>query len=66
MRGKGLPKMNSSMRGDLLVNVMVYVPEELNKDEKKAIEKLKGSENMVPSESTVSRIFSRLRHIFNR
>jgi molecular chaperone DnaJ len=66
MRGKGLPKMNSSMRGDLLVNVMVYVPEELNKEEKKAIEKLKGSENMVPSQSTVSRIFSRLRHIFNR
>jgi molecular chaperone DnaJ len=65
MRGKGLPKLNSNTRGDLLVNVMVYVPEQLTEEEKKAIEALRGTPNVTPNKSTVSRIFSRLRHIFN-
>jgi len=66
LRGKGLPKMNSSIKGDLLVNVMVYVPENISDTEKAAIESLKNSPNVVPSESTSKRIFSKLRHIFNK
>lgn len=66
LRGKGLPKMNSSERGDLLVNVMVYIPEQLTDAEKSAIESLKDQPNVVPTESTSKRIFSRLRHIFNK
>ncbi|MBD5310923.1 MAG: molecular chaperone DnaJ [Bacteroides sp.] len=66
LRGKGLPRMNSNVKGDLLVNVMVYVPEELSDTEKAAIESLKDSSNIVPTESTAKRIFSRLRHIFNK
>ena len=66
LRGKGLPEMNSSVKGDLLVNVMVYVPEALTDAEKAAIESLKNAPNIVPTESTSKRIFSRLRHIFNK
>ncbi len=66
LRGKGLPQMNSNVRGDLLVNVMVYVPETLSDTEKAAIESLKDAPNVVPTESTSKRIFSRLRHIFNK
>ncbi len=66
LRGKGLPKMNSSVKGDLLVNVMVYVPENLNDKEKSAIESLKDSSNIVPAKSVSERLFSRLRHIFNK
>lgn len=66
LRGKGLPQMNSSVKGDLLVNVMVYVPESLTDAEKAAIESLKDTPNIVPTESTSKRIFSRLRHIFNK
>ena len=66
LRGKGLPQYNSNHHGDLLVNVMVYVPESLNDDERKAIESLQGQPNVTPSQSTIHRIFSRLRHIFNR
>lgn len=58
--------MNTSNRGDLLVNVMVYVPESLTDAEKAAIESLKNTPNVVPTESTAKRIFSRLRHIFNK
>jgi len=66
LRGKGLPKFNSSARGDILVNVMVYMPENLNDTEKAAIESLKDNPNIVPDKSTSQRIFSRLRHIFNK
>lgn len=66
LRGKGLPQMNSNVRGDLLVNVMVYVPENVSDSEKAAIESLRESPNIVPTESTSKRIFSRLRHIFNK
>lgn len=66
LRGKGLPQMNGGAKGDLLVNVMVYVPETLSDTEKAAIESLKDAPNVVPSKSTSERIFSRLRHIFNK
>ena len=65
MRGKGLPDPNRYGTGDMLVNVMVYVPETLSADERKAIESLRGSSNLKPSESIKNRIFSRLRHIFD-
>lgn len=66
LRGKGLPRMNSGEKGDLLVNVMVYVPENLTEAEKAAIESLKNQPNVVPTESTSKRIFSKLRHIFSK
>ncbi len=67
LRGKGLPDPNRYGKGDQLINVMVYVPEALNADERKAIETLRDSNsgNIKPTESTRSRIFSRLRHIFD-
>ena len=58
--------MNGGESGDLLVNVMVYVPEQLSDTEKSAIESLKEAPNIVPTKSTSQRIFSRLRHIFSK
>lgn len=66
LRGKGLPHMNSGQKGDLLVNVMVYVPEALSEQERTAIQSLQGKPNVVPTPQTAGRIFSRLRHIFNK
>ncbi|MDY3912386.1 MAG: molecular chaperone DnaJ [Sodaliphilus sp.] len=66
LRGKGLPSPDGYGTGDLLVNVMVYVPENLNADERAAIEKLRDSANVKPSESIRQRIFSTLRHIFDK
>lgn len=65
LRGKGLPSTEGYGTGDELVNVMVYVPEHLSNEEKAAIEKLKDKPGMRPSESEKSKIFSRLRHIFD-
>ncbi len=65
LRGKGLPSTEGYGTGDELVNVMVYVPENLTSDEKAAFEKLQGSPNMKASQSTKERIFSKLRHVFD-
>ena len=64
LRGKGLPSVNRYGVGDLLVNVTVYVPENLSADEKKTIEGFRNSGNFTPSLSVKNRIFSKLRHMF--
>lgn len=64
LRGKGLPSTEGYGTGDELVNIMVYVPENLNDKEKAAIESLKDSHNVKPSDNAKNRIFSKLRHIF--
>lgn len=64
LRGKGLPTGQGSAYGDELINVMVYIPEKLSDSEKSAIESLKGSPNIQPSESEKQRLFSKFKHIF--
>lgn len=65
LRGKGLPSTEGYGTGDELVNVMVYIPENLSADEKTTFEKLQGAPNMQASQSTKDRIFSKLRHVFD-
>ena len=64
MRGKGLPMIDQYARqygtGDMLINVGVYIPEHLNKDEKKMIEQLKKSENIRPSSGEKKSFFKNL------
>lgn len=65
LRGKGLPSYDGYGTGDELVNVMVYVPENLNDNDKRIIEQLSNSADMKPSEAVKKSIFSKLRHIFD-
>ena len=65
LRGKGLPSINGYGKGDIVVNVSVYIPETLSKDEKKAIESFKNSENFHPSESIKEKIFRRFKSFFD-
>lgn len=64
LRGKGLPSTEGYGTGDELINIMVYIPENLNSEEKTIFERLKTSENIKPNENSKNRIFSKLRHIF--
>ncbi len=66
LRGKGLPSENGYGNGDELVNVMVYIPEKLSDAEKSAIESLRNSPNVEPSEADKHRLFSKLKHIFEQ
>ena len=65
LRGKGLPQVNSYGNGDLLVNVTVYVPEKLSADDRRHLDELSKSANVKPTPSARTRIFNRLRHIFD-
>ncbi len=61
LRGKGLPTIDSYGRnrgiGDLLVNVSVYIPTTLNKEEKQMMEKWKENESFKPDPSLKEKIF---------
>lgn len=65
LRNKGLPSINGYGTGDLLVNVSVYVPETLTKDEKKMMEELDKSENFQPTTSIREKIFKKFKKLFD-
>lgn len=65
LRGKGLPSLNEYGRGDIVVNISVYIPETLSKDEKKTIEGFKKSDNFRPSESIKEQLFKKFRNFFD-
>ena len=64
MRGKGLPRIDQYGRrygeGDLLINVGVYIPEKLNKEERALIEKLQDSPNIAPNKENKKSFFQNL------
>lgn len=64
LRGKGLPSVNRYGTGDLLVNIGVYIPEKLNKEEKALMEKLENSENMAPTTTAKKGFFSSFKKMF--
>ncbi len=57
LQGKGLPDVNGRYPGDLIVNVVVWTPTKLSKEEKELIEKLRDSENFQPKPSKRDRSF---------
>lgn len=67
LRGKGLPAVQGygSGMGDLVVNISVYIPKTLDKDEKIAIEKFKNSDNFKGDITTKQTIFQKFKNYFN-
>ena len=67
LRGKGLPAIQGygSGMGDLVINISVYIPKTLDKDEKKAIEAFKDSDNFKGDAITKQTIFQKFRNYFN-
>ena len=67
LRGKGLPAVQGygSGRGDLVVNISVYVPKTLSRDERKAIEQFKDSDNFKGDRQTKESIFNRFKNYFS-
>jgi molecular chaperone DnaJ len=48
LKGKGIAELNGYRTGDLLVNVNIWTPQKLSKNEKEVIEKLRDSKNFHP------------------
>ena len=49
----------------MVVNISIYVPKTLSRDEKKALEKMKDSDNFKGDAATKRSIFQRFRNYFN-
>lgn len=65
LRGKGLPEVNGYGRGDLLVNVNVWIPKNINREEMKIFEKFKESESFIPKPDKNDRgFFDRMKGYF--
>ena len=66
LRGKGLPAVQGYGygTGDLIVNISVYIPETLNKEEKKFFESARTSENFTPNPSIKEKIFRKFKSFF--
>lgn len=66
LKGKGFPEVNGYNRGDQLVQVSVYTPQQLSDSEKDAMERLKDAPNFQPSEEAKKEksFFDRIKDIF--
>jgi molecular chaperone DnaJ len=65
LKGKGLPDINGYSRGDLLVNINVWTPRSLTREEQAILQGLKGSENFRPAPTKKDRgFFDRMKEIF--
>ena len=66
LRGKGLPSVDSYGNGDLLVNINVWTPKTLSKEEHKALENLRESTNFKPELDHNERgFFEKVRDLFS-
>ncbi|PKP35719.1 MAG: molecular chaperone DnaJ [Bacteroidetes bacterium HGW-Bacteroidetes-17] len=57
LKGKGLPNVNSYGKGDMLINISVWTPKDLSKEEKRILESLSNSENFIPKPSSKDKSF---------
>ena len=67
LRGKGLPAVQGygSGNGDLVVNISVFVPKTLSREERKAMEEFKNSDNFKGDNQTKDSIFNRFKNYFS-
>ena len=66
LKGKGLPDVNSYHKGDLLVNINVWTPQNLSSEEKKIMEDLRNSKNFHPNPGKNSKsFFERMKEYFD-
>jgi molecular chaperone DnaJ len=67
LRGKGLPEVQGygHGRGDLIVNISVYIPKTLSRKEKEAVESFRDSDNFKGDNATKQSIFQKFKHFFD-
>ena len=66
LRGKGLPVVQGYGygTGDLIVQIGVYIPENLSREEKEMFEKLRTSDNMKPGATAKNNFFNKFKKMF--
>lgn len=66
LRNKGIPGLNGYGKGDLLVNVNVFIPSSLSEEEKKLVKKMKENAGFVPSEQDRRDVDRKYREMLHR
>ncbi len=65
MQGKGLGQLRSSKKGDQLIRVRVWIPQNLSDSDKKVLEKLRDSSSFNPEQSEKNKsFFSKVKDAF--
>ena len=64
LRNKGLPTVNGFGKGDQLINVNVYVPENLSAKERDWLEKMDKSTNFTPTKTERKKVFDKFKKMF--
>jgi molecular chaperone DnaJ len=65
LKGKGFPAINSYEKGDQLIHVNVWTPQELTSEEKSIMEKLKDAKNFQPHpEKNEKSFFNKMKEMF--
>jgi len=66
LKGKGFPAVNSYEKGDQLVHVNVWTPQNISSEEKAMLEKLSNSPNFKPNpDKTEKSFFDKMREMFS-
>ena len=67
LRGKGLPAVQGYGYGvgDEIINISVYIPEAVSREEREALERMQQSDNFKPSASTRNSFFNRFKQMFD-
>jgi molecular chaperone DnaJ len=65
LKGKGLPVLQGYGTGDMFVHINVWTPKKVTKEERELLEKLKKSENFIPSpDGNEKGFFQRVKDMF--
>jgi molecular chaperone DnaJ len=65
LKGKGLPILQGYGSGDLFVHIHVWTPKKVTKEERELLEKLKASENFIPTpDKSEKGFFQRMKDMF--
>jgi molecular chaperone DnaJ len=66
LRGKGLPSVQAYGKGDQLINVNIWTPKQLNKEERELMERLREMPNFIPDPGKSEKgFFERMKDYFN-
>ena len=66
LKGKGFPHVNSYEKGDQLIQVNIWTPQNLSAEEKSMLEKMNDSKNFIPDpEKNEKSFFDKVREMFS-
>ena len=66
LKGKGFPQVQGYEKGDQLIHVSIWTPQQVTQEEKSMLEKMQGSKNFEPHpEKTEKSFFDKVREMFS-